>query len=183
MWKDKLGADTRLFFAERYSQVFASALADPILNRIKNAYMGPDFFRHGDCLMINRITAVEQNLGSGGGWHRDSPYSKQLKAIIYLTDVEEENGPFQMIVGTHRLESCLALHAAGLTREGQYRFEESQVSAIEKYLGADSLRTFPAQRGTCLLVNTKGIHRGAPIQLGERVAMAYYFGVADGLEV
>ena len=43
------------------------------------------------------------NMGSGGGWHRDSCI-KQFKAILYLSDVTEKNGPFQLISHSNNLK-------------------------------------------------------------------------------
>ena len=41
-------------------------------------------------------------VGLGRGWHVDT-WSHSLKAFILLSDVEEENGPFQHVSGSHRL--------------------------------------------------------------------------------
>ena len=42
--------------------------------------------------MANKLIYKKGNLGSGGGWHRDTFFKKQLKFIIYLSDVGEKNG-------------------------------------------------------------------------------------------
>lgn len=181
VWRDGIGADKRLFAAENYSPLFSNALGDEYLLQIKKYYMGPNIFNKRDSLMINNIAAVPNNLGSGGGWHRDSPYSKQFKAIIYLSDVSSENGPFQFIEQSHCLNMCLDLYKNKLTKEGQNRFNEQEVGAILEFLGKERLKTFTATRGTCILVNTKGIHRGKPITQGERFAMTYYFDSAETL--
>ena len=44
---------------------------------------------------------------SGDGWHRDAFHS-QYKALLYLTDVSEDNGPFELLPGSHHLASVLA---------------------------------------------------------------------------
>ena len=41
--------------------------------------------------------------GSGGSWHRDS-YLRQFKSLIYLNDVTDENGPFQVLTDSHKTE-------------------------------------------------------------------------------
>jgi len=181
VWKDELGADTRLFFAERYSDLFRAVLGNDYLQRMKRLYMGPNVFKKNDCLMVNHIVAIKDNLGSGGGWHRDSPYSKQFKAIIYLSEVEAENGPFQYVEKTHRLASCIDLYKKKYTTEGQNRLTEKEVDEILAYLGSEKLQTFTASKGSCILVNTKGIHRGKPITKKERYALTFYFDSAETL--
>ena len=47
-------------------------------------------------LMYNWLRANSCNIGSGGAWHRDSNRA-QYKSIIYLSDVLDENGPFEYI--------------------------------------------------------------------------------------
>ena len=46
--------------------------------------------------MANRIVSYKNNLGSGGGWHRDD-VTTQFKAILYLTNVNKDTGAFELV--------------------------------------------------------------------------------------
>ena len=52
---------------------------------------------------------VENNVGSGGGWHRDNTILKYPKAMIYLSDVNDSNGCFEYIKGTHNIKGIINL--------------------------------------------------------------------------
>lgn len=179
IWIDKEGSDTRLYFAEKFSTLFRGKLSDVYLHQIKDDYLGKNIsqFRE-DMMLVNRLLPKKNNLGSGGGWHRDSRYYKQFKAIIYLTDVSEKNGPFQFLKGSHNIKNTLQLFFRKFTKAGQYRFSEIEADAIIESRGKEKLQTFTGTKGTCILVDTRGFHRGMPIQEGERVAMTYYFNGA-----
>lgn len=113
------------------------------------------------------------NLGSGGGWHRDSAAHRQTKAIVYLTDVFAETGPFQYIEQSHTSLSVLSDQVKNDRAFNQYRFEEKEVqSLISK--DPKKLRTVCGLAGSVIIVDTRGIHRGMPIETGTRYALTNY---------
>ncbi|MEM7261078.1 MAG: phytanoyl-CoA dioxygenase family protein [Planctomycetota bacterium] len=175
-WVDPEGADHRLFGFERCSEEARSFYANPWLHRIGCSVAG--------CNMVNfftlagRISAVEGNRGSGGGWHRDS-FARQFKAILYLSDVDEQSGPFEFLAGTTGLVPMLRDVWRGGLGFRQTRIEER---TVERLLEADpeQLRTLVGTAGTLVLADTLGIHRGMPIEAGTRHALTnYYFARPD----
>jgi hypothetical protein len=169
-WVDPEGSDHRLWYAERLAGEMISFLDDPFIEIIRKYYSGvrtPE-----KLLLAARLSQTPENKGSGGGWHRDSPHSLQFKAILYLSDVTEENGPFQYLEGTHHASSSIQLLRKKLCHPNQYRFSEHEITRIiaEGVLS----HTFIATAGTLILVDTKGIHRGQPIQVGCRYALTQY---------
>ena len=52
--------------------------------------------------MANKVSYIKNNEGSGGGWHKDAYYT-QFKSILYLTDVNNENGPFELIRNSNKI--------------------------------------------------------------------------------
>lgn len=110
-------------------------------------------------LMANKLVPSPNNKGSGGGWHRDSAFSHQVKFIWYLNDVGKENGPFQYIPGSHR--SSMSENSNSLLKT---RFE---------YVDGENL-TIQGKQGTLLICDTKCIHRGKPINSGQRYALTLY---------
>ena len=87
--------DIRIFGFEKFLEKKISNLLFDI-----DAIASIKFFKKkplNQTLMVNKIFLSSKknfNFGSGGGWHRDSYFKKQLKTIFYLTKVNIENGPF-----------------------------------------------------------------------------------------
>ena len=162
-WDDAEGSDHRLYYAERMGGLLDQFHGDSLIEAYRQSYSG---VKHADKLLLAaRLDYIAGNFGSGGGWHRDSPHRSQFKAIMYLSDVALENGPFEYLEGSHLVSQSLRMVSKGLSQPNQYRFSEQDIESIILF-GQVSLRTFVAKAGTLLLVDTKGIHRGRPIKTG-----------------
>lgn len=170
LWTD--GADTRLFGADRVSLTAKDFFYSPAI--LKELGWDRNLDKLNGFPMLGRIDAVPNNVGSGGGWHRDSPLVSQFKAIAYLSDVSDAHGPFQYIVGSHKPLQVLADSFEFDFKYSQYRFTSEEIDrVIKKY--PQKLKTLTAPAGTILLVNTRGIHRGMPIRNGTRYAITNYY--------
>jgi len=172
IFKDDLSADKRFFGAERHADIINEFFTDEFANQVRNCYYKTSKF-HGFTLAA-RIDAVKDNLGSGGGWHRDTVFGTQLKAILYLTDVKETNGPFQYLESSHNKSSKLeAIKKCGL-KFNQNRLDET---IVDKLINENSYKlvNFTAKKGTLLIVDTTGIHRGKPITEDCRYALTNYW--------
>lgn len=158
VWSDKLGADKRIlgFEADMPDLVDSFAIQENIRN--VEAYVGRRV--RSWTLMANRIMPKRDNLGSGGGLHRDSPFSHQVKSIWYLSDVDENNGPFQYVPGSHRD----LIGQRSRYPLGSYRFANVDEPLIS-VLGSE---------GTLLICDTRCIHGGRPIVDGARYAVTLY---------
>ena len=81
-------------------------------------------------------------------WHRDSNHKTfLLKAFLFLTDCDDNNGPHYYIKGTHkdfRLNGC------------RY-YSEEQVRAV--YCSEKDIVCSKVKAGTLLLEDTRGLHR------------------------
>lgn len=165
------GADRRIFGAERAAPGIRRFAEDPrLLNAARSALAGDA--ANGFTLAAT-IAYREANLGSGEGWHRDS-FFNQFKAIVYLTDVTEENGPFEYITRSHPVRKKFADHNKYGIPLKSTRIEDAAVSRV---IAAEPgrHRIFNAAMGTLLLVDTTGIHRGMPLAGGERFALTNYY--------
>lgn len=110
---------------------------------------------------------------SGNGWHRDSFFS-QYKALLYLTDVTEDNGPFELLPRSHRLKNIIhGIEKAGLSYM-QNRISDIEVQRLEELLKF-SRKPLIGNAGTLVLFNSTLIHRGRPIKSGERLALTNYY--------
>lgn len=168
-------ADQRIYGANNASTLIASFAEDPALVALANAYN-----RKPTCTAFTlaaRMPASAENLGSGEGWHRDA-FLRQFKAILYLSNVSLENGPFQLIDDSHCESRLLEdMKTAGLSYM-QYRVEEKQIERLLKR-SPKRLKTFTATAGTLILVDTSTLHRGMPIRSGVRYALTNYYFPTD----
>jgi hypothetical protein len=155
---DDLGSDIRIWEFENHIQEKKDLFnIDENIENISN-YLGLRYTSW--TLMANKVSVEPENKGSGGGWHRDSPFSHQLKLIWYLSDVSTENGPFEYVPGTNVTKNKI-------NREfpiGSYRYAQMPYPSI-KVTGSS---------GDLLICDTKCIHRGMPIRAGIRYAVTLY---------
>jgi hypothetical protein len=81
-------------------------------------------------------------------WHRDPEDSRLIKAFLYVRDVDDESGPFEYILTSHR-------SLFDLCSPGRYL-------PADKYdqLPPEKHKRFTAPAGTLVLANTSGLHRG-----------------------
>lgn len=169
--KPSNGADWRVFGAEKGAPSLRRFTDDPRLNELAACLLGPG--TKPAFTLGNRIQYTESNLGSGDGWHRDS-FFNQFKAIVYLTDVTEDNGPFEYITGSHRFGAKFSDH---------FRYDiPLHSSRIEDKVVARMIAEQPkrhqvvcGQAGALVLADTTGIHRGRPMKEGTRIALSNYF--------
>ena len=111
--------------------------------------------------------------GSGGGWHIDS-WIFQPKAMVYLSDVSTENGPFQYIEGSHRFFVQLYIFLNYKLRK-RTRITDTLVNKVLNRFPNCRLIEFTGNKGKTILFDPRGIHRGKPILAGKRLALTNYY--------
>lgn len=158
IWRDPLQSDTRILgFEHEIGDLLPFFQIERWIRAI-DRYLGlktKSWF-----LMANRVIPKKNNLGSGGGPHRDSPFSHQVKCIWYLSDVTAETGPFCYVPGTNNQ----LLKFRDRYPLGKMRFSDVRDNMVEVHANA----------GTMLICDTKCIHGGKPIQDGVRYAVTLY---------
>ncbi|GAB5539362.1 MAG: hypothetical protein Salg2KO_14650 [Salibacteraceae bacterium] len=169
--EDAHKSDLRIYAADRVSNAIQDYFLDAHLRGIVEGYE-----RHSvtDGFTLGaRLESVKNNLGSGGGWHRDSASIRQTKAIVYLSDVETGNGPFQYLEGSHKPMAIIKDQLKNMRNFNQNRFSNEEV---EQLIATDThaLKTITGKAGTVILSDTRGIHRGKPIEQGTRYALTNY---------
>lgn len=171
---DAVQSDHRIFAADRVSPLIEPYYQDPFISRIVTGYERTDAIT--GFTLAAKLVYRENNPGSGGGWHRDRADRRQIKAIMYLSDVTEDLGPFQYIEGSHRRAQILKTLAVEGFEHNQTRFTDEQAeSVIAK--APEKLHTLLGRAGTLVLVDTRGIHRGMPMRkdAGNRYALTNYY--------
>lgn len=131
--------------------------------------------------------------------HRDAS-GGDLKAIIYMSDVADRSGPFSYVVGSNRMKIkrlddliCEANDSNGLAgtdlqararfaalpaklrQKGAFGNDLSAESPLGREIG-QGLWAVKAGRGSIVLFDTKGIHRGGMVEDGERRVITCVIG-------
>jgi hypothetical protein len=171
VWSGKLGADKRIFGVEILGDGFKKYHEDQFLNDIGSAY----FNGRIECLQTlgGKIDYVADNIGSGEGWHRDGNHF-QFKAIVYLSDVGVDSGPFQIIEGSHHFQRVISDNVKMGVEPLADRYSDAQIDKMLQKT-PENLRTMTATMGAVILVDTSVIHRGCPIATGSRYALTNYY--------
>lgn len=158
------GGDIRVVRFEEISSITKGFLDDPYFLSIGKELMGHNVDgRTKRC----QLGIVKYNTGkecSGGGWHVDC-HNPQFKAILYLTDVNKNNGPFAIIsppINSKDYEP--------ISQEKNTRFSDK----IEKDY-KDNIHILTGNMGDVILVMTSNIHRGTIIKEGERLSLTNYY--------
>jgi hypothetical protein len=171
-------SDHRVWGGERAAPMIREFHADPALTELAEAYLKTPVVNI--TTLAAKMVARPGSRGSGGGWHRDSMYEKQFKAILYLSNAGPDNGPFQFVAGSHgKWSVCRTLplgHPANLKR-----FTDADVTAWCARTG-NPIDTLTGAAGDLILVDTRGIHRGKPIAAGARYALTNYYFPAHKAE-
>ena len=106
---------------------------------------------------------------SGGGWHVDN-LKPQFKTILYLTDVNEDNGAFSILSPPYKIEDI----TQNLIYKNTRIINEPLCEEFEeKY--KKNIKIITGNIGDVILVNTNYIHRGMIIKKGERLTLTNYY--------
>lgn len=170
--------DLRVYGAERASEPLAAVHSDAGLLSKARAYTRLPVVN--GFTQASRLTHTPgQRGGSGPGWHRDH-WFQQIKAFLYLSDVSIEQGPFELIAGSHRGATRALDMLRHDARFKQYHFDDAQIDAL---LAAEPhrLRRAIGAAGTLILADTSAIHRGRPIEAGTRYSVTNYYYPSDEL--
>jgi len=97
-------------------------------------------------------------------YHRDVDDWRFLKFFIYLTDVDENNGPHFYVTDSAGSEKLRKIE----------RFEDSEVKSA---FGGQSTRCVTGTAGTGFLENTFGIHKGLPVKSGHRLIFQVVYSI------
>jgi hypothetical protein len=108
-------------------------------------------------------------------WHVDFDDKHLLKAFVYLSDVDVGHGPFEYVPGSqpggrhHSVRPWVPM--------GYGRVPDEDVA---RSVPAEEIATFTGPKGTLILCNTSGLHRGGFATSGPRIlATATYCSPAS----
>jgi hypothetical protein len=128
---------------------------DPVFLDLANAYLGLWSKLEYVDLWYTPPTNVEGRRASQR-WHRDFNDRLLLKAFLYLLDVDDEAGPFEYVPGSFPGGPLGDLWPWAPGGAEAYPPAED----FDRRLAEARIETFSAPRGTLILCNTAGFHRG-----------------------
>jgi len=145
--------------------IFQWGLQDRLLD-IAEAYIGlPAAY---DGVTIN-YTVADGRAISTRRWHRDWEDRRMLKLALYLHDVDEQGGPFQVLARADTMQS----DADG------YHYELADDAELERRLGPkyeSDIVSCTGKRGMMIFADTARLyHRGKPATGRDRAAVFYTY--------
>lgn len=128
-------------------------------------------------------TFKDSPTNSGGGWHRDSD-EIQLKAMLYLTDVNSLNGPFLFIKNSKNYdlirrnikatEPLISKLIRLIKRKERYIDPRYNDDIVESKINNKEIFEVHGKAGTLVLFDSSFIHRGKNMKEGVRYTLTNY---------
>jgi hypothetical protein len=150
------------------NSVVQSFLIDPVILSIAQAYLNCEPIADMTELWWSTKFNDRPDGEAAQLYHFDMDRIKWLKFFIYLTDVDHDCGPHSFVAGSHR--------TGGIPRElrkrGYVRLEDDEVA---RYYPARDVVEFTAPRGTIIVEDTRGLHKGQHIRHGHRLMLQFQF--------
>jgi hypothetical protein len=101
-------------------------------------------------------------------WHFDMDRVRWVKFFMYLTEVTPESGPHCFVAGSHRTGGI----PRRLLDRGYARLSDAEV---RREFAEEAIKTFTAQRGSIIVEDTRGLHKGLPVMRGDRLMLEFEF--------
>ena len=176
-----VGGDIRVFKFEALSEEALNFSKDNFIKNIVSKYANEELKTH---FVLAGKVVYNKNYksNSGGDWHRDGDV-KQMKARIYLSEVNEENGPFTFIRNSKSIDfqrrnnkypllSKILFKLKGLpTVPPRYNNDViKMVTGINEHIFKVT-----GGMGTLVIFDGSYVHRGDVIKKGERHTITNYY--------
>jgi len=116
---------------------------------------------------FNKLDETSLNYGAQL-YHQDKEFIKFVKIFVYLSDVDDTNGPHEYISGSHR---DYEEHIPKNYKMSQRLSDEY----LQKVYPKDRFKSFTGQAGTVIITDSNGFHKGKPLQNGYRQLLQFEF--------
>lgn len=143
-------------------------ISDEVLLAISQEYLGCAPIVDGVRMWWNTTFSKDPNPEAATMYHFDMERLKWFKVFVYLTDVAEENGPHAFIKGTHKAGAL----PYDLLKKGYVMSSDEE---IYSYFDKSDEILYTAPRGTVIIEDTKGLHKGTPVKDGDRLILQMQF--------
>lgn len=161
--KFQSGGDYRSPNFHKYNQTAKKFLNDSMIHNIFTDLYNREIVKKRCQAGVLIYNKNEKN-SSGGGWHIDN-YDIQLKAMIYLNTVDDNNGPFTYINNTNKFARKLYPDL------NHHRFCDTDINNIPNL----KIEELVGNAGDCILFRSDNIHKGKVISKGTRYTLTNYY--------
>lgn len=139
-------------------------MADLSILAVMQAYMKSKVYLDNVSLAWSTAYKEIADISAAQLFHFDMERIKWLKIFIYLTDVDADNGPHVFVEGSHRRGGI----PKTFLKKGYTRLTDEEV--IQAF-GQEKLITFVGARGTIIIEDTRGLHKGMHLAKGQRLML------------
>jgi hypothetical protein len=163
---------------------FVKCIQNPAFIRLMSEYLGAP-------ATISTVTAwwsfplPGADLAKTAGhqlYHHDRGDFRSCNLFVYLTDVDETNGPHRYVIGSHDI-TLLGSWAQRFDAKTQDKFfdwierHRKQDEEVASAFTPERIVTFTGPAGTSFFEDTRGLHKGSPLRAGRRLAFEICYSV------
>lgn len=146
-------------------------MADPSIFAVAQAYVGGAPVLDEVNLWWSVAGDKKPDSAAAQLYHFDMDRIRWLKFFINLTDVTPDNGPHCFVAGSQKTDGI----PRRLLAEGYARLTDEEV---RKDYPAEAFVEFTAPAGTVLAEDTRGLHKGKPLNKGDRLMLEFEYSVS-----
>ncbi|MES2559955.1 MAG: phytanoyl-CoA dioxygenase family protein [Bacteroidota bacterium] len=140
------------------------------LGNIASTYFAePALLRYADYWLSMPVPTTERNYSQN--WHRDPEDQRILKVFVYLNDVNELNGAFEYIKGSHLTGPFNNVFPYDKDHPNNYPDEKE----LTKFIPAHAFTVNEGKKGTLIICDTHGFHRGGFCKTTDRWLMTFMY--------
>jgi hypothetical protein len=139
-------------------------MADPTLLEVAQGYLGSEPVADVLSMWWHTNAHDQPDAEAAQYYHFDLDRIAWLKVFVYLTDVGPDNGPHSFVLGSHRPGAI----PWSMLRKGYARLEDDEVEA---FYGRDNCLQMTAPRGSIIIEDTRGLHKGNTVRGDPRLIL------------
>jgi hypothetical protein len=146
------------------NEIFKKIALDPYLLSMASRYLGccPIHVQTNFWFSFPTFENLTNKSSNGQLFHQDKEFLKFLKVFIYLTDVDETNGPHCYVEGSHIDEA----HKYGIMASERLSDDD-----VIKLYGKNRIKELLGTAGTIAFGDTSCLHKGTPLKKNCRVML------------
>lgn len=178
---EEIGGDSRIFNFEKHNKFALNFANDKKLLKLVGDYTQKKQITK--TVLAGKVTYDKsKKSNSGGDWHRDGEV-KLMKAMLYLSDVSKDNGPFCFVKNSNTFDlkrrnnkypflSRILFFLKGLPVKPP-RYSNDEI--INDQRMKKNIFRIEEKSGTVIVFDGNYIHRGDIIKSGKRYTLTNYY--------
>lgn len=174
----------------RMNSYIYKLLNNPFFQNIADNYLGSSSFLNFVRVMVSKAKHkkfyTEKQLHmSGNSFHFDYTFLRSLRFFLYLTDVFEESGPHNFIKSSHEENFKYPESINDFYKSGYRKYYNNTVEGllkdewVNKNFPKESHLKFVGKKGTLIIEDTTGFHKGGDCINGSREVLMLNYGISN----